>query len=95
MDMTAPHLDMLQRSRDVFRATAAAALFALGILRGGAYVITGEFTRDVIIACAAALPMMALGIWAGSRIHANLNDLTFKRMVAVILMLSGLPLLLR
>ncbi len=48
-----------------------------------------------MIACAAALPMMGLGIWAGSHIHANLNDLAFKRMVAVILMLSGLPLLLR
>jgi uncharacterized membrane protein YfcA len=91
----AMYLDMLQRNRDAFRATAAAALFALGILRGGAYVITGEFTRDVMIACAAALPLMALGIWAGSRIHANLNDLAFKRMVAVILMLSGLPLMLR
>lgn len=91
----AMYLDMLQCSRDAFRATAAAALFALGILRGGAYVIAGEFTRDVMIACAAALPMMGLGIWAGSRIHANLNDLAFRRMVAVILMLSGLPLLLR
>lgn len=91
----AMYLDMLQCGRDTFRATAAAALFALGILRGGAYVIAGEFTRDVMIACAAALPMMGLGIWAGSRIHANLNDLAFKRMVAVILMLSGLPLLLR
>ncbi len=91
----AMYLDMLQRGRNEFRATAAAALFALGILRGGAYVITGEFTRDVMIACATALPMMGLGIWAGSRIHANLNDIAFKRMVAVILMLSGLPLLLR
>lgn len=91
----AMYLDMLQRSRDVFRATVAAALFALGILRGGAYVITGEFTRDVMIACVAALPLMGLGIWAGNHIHANLNDLAFKRLVAVILMLSGLPLLLR
>lgn len=91
----AMYLDMLQCGRDAFRATAAAALFALGILRGGAYVIAGEFTCDVMIACAAALPMMGLGIWAGSRIHANLNDLAFRRMVAVILMLSGLPLLLR
>lgn len=91
----AMYLDMLRCGRDAFRATAAAALFALGILRGGAYVIAGEFTRDVMIACAAALPMMGLGIWAGGRIHANLNDLAFKRMVAVILMLSGLPLLLR
>lgn len=91
----AMYLDMLRHSRDVFRATAAAALFALGVLRGGAYVITGEFTREVMITCAAALPMMAIGIWAGGRIHANLNDIAFRRLVAVILILSGLPLLLR
>jgi uncharacterized membrane protein YfcA len=39
--------------------------------------------------------MMALGIFIGNRIHANLNDVAFKRFVAVILMVSGLPLLIR
>ncbi|MBX3665482.1 MAG: sulfite exporter TauE/SafE family protein [Burkholderiales bacterium] len=91
----AMYLDMLRHGRDMFRATAAALLLALGILRGGAYVISGEFTREVMIACAAALPMMGLGIWAGGRIHANLNDIAFRRFVAVILILGGLPLLLR
>jgi len=91
----AMYLDMLRHGREVFRATAAAILLALGILRGGAYVISGEFTREVMIVCAAALPMMGLGIWAGERINANLNDIAFRRLVAVILMLSGLPLLLR
>ncbi len=89
------YLDILKHGRDAFRATVAAILFALGILRGGAYVITGEFTRDVLIACAVALPMMALGIFIGNRIHAKLNDVAFKRLVAVILIISGLPLLLR
>lgn len=91
----AMYLDMLRHGRDVFRATAAAALFALGILRGSAYVISGEFNRDVMLACAAALPVMAVGIWAGNRIHANLDDVAFRRLVAGILILSGLPLLLR
>jgi uncharacterized membrane protein YfcA len=89
------YLDILRHSRDAFRATVAAILFALGILRGGAYIAAGEFTRDVLIACAVALPMMALGIFIGNRIHANLNDVAFKRMVAVLLIISGLPLLLR
>jgi hypothetical protein len=89
------YLDLLKHSRDVFRATVAAILFGLGILRGGAYVATGEFTRDVLIACAIALPMMALGIFIGNRIHANLNDVAFKRFVALILMVSGVPLLIR
>lgn len=89
------YLDLLRHNREVFRATVAAILFALGVLRGGAYVITGEFTRDVIIACSVALPMMGIGIWVGNRITANLNDIAFKRLVAAILMASGLPLLLR
>ncbi len=89
------YLDILRHSREVFRATVAAILFALGILRGGAYIITGEFTRDVTLACAAALPMMGIGIFVGNRIHANLNDVAFKRLVAVILMISGLPLIMR
>jgi uncharacterized membrane protein YfcA len=89
------YLDILRHSRDAFRATVAAVLFALGILRGGAYIATGEFTRDVMIACVVALPMMALGIFIGNRIHANLNDVAFKRLVAVILIISGLPLLIR
>jgi hypothetical protein len=89
------YLDLLKHSRDVFRATVAAILFGLGILRGGAYVATGEFTRDVLVACAIALPMMALGIFIGNRIHANLNDVAFKRFVALILMVSGVPLLIR
>ncbi len=89
------YLDILRHSRDAFRATVAAVLFALGILRGAAYIATGEFTRDVMIACALALPMMALGIFTGNRIHANLNDVAFKRLIAVILIISGLPLMIR
>lgn len=91
----AVYLDILRHGRDTFRATVAAILFALGILRGGAYIIAGEFTRDVLIACAVALPMMGLGIFIGNRIHANLNDVAFKRLVAAILIVSGLPLLVR
>lgn len=61
---------------------------------GGAYIPTGEFTRDVMIACALALPMMVPGIFIGNHIHANLNDVAFKRLMAVILIISGLPLLI-
>jgi uncharacterized membrane protein YfcA len=38
---------------------------------------------------------MALGVWAGNHLHANLEPLKFKRFVATVLILSGLPLLLR
>jgi len=38
---------------------------------------------------------MAIGIFIGNYIHANLNQLAFKRLVAAILIASGVPLLLR
>lgn len=91
----AVYLDILKHGKDEFRATVAGILFGLGIFRGAGYIAVGEFTRDVVIACAVALPMMALGVFLGNRIHANLNDVMFRRLVAGVLVLSGIPLLLR
>jgi uncharacterized membrane protein YfcA len=89
------YFDLLKPQRDHFRATVAAILFALGILRGTAYIATGEFTPDVQNACALAIPMMILGTVIGNKLQANLNDTSFKRLVAVILIISAIPLLIK
>jgi uncharacterized membrane protein YfcA len=73
----------------------AAILLGLGILRVSGYVAVGAYGREALIACAAALPLMALGVFLGNRIHANLDQLRFKRFVAVVVIASGVPLLLR
>jgi len=44
----------------------AAILFGLGIVRGLGYFVVGTFDRDAFIACAAALPLMAVGIYIGN-----------------------------
>jgi uncharacterized membrane protein YfcA len=89
------YLDMLRLAKNEFRASAAAILFGLGIVRGIGYAAVGAFDRDALIACAAALPLMALGIYIGNHLHANLQPLHFRRFVALVLMASGVPLLLR
>jgi uncharacterized protein len=91
----AMYLDLLRLDKLEFRATVAAVLVGLGVMRGAGYVWAGAFDRPVLMICAAALPVMALGVWAGNHLHANLNHTAFKRLVAVILILSGIPLLLR
>ena len=91
----AMYLDALRFPKVEFRATIAAILFGLGIMRGSGYVWAGAYDREALIVCAAALPIMAVGVWAGNHIHANLDQLKFKRLVAGILILSGIPLLLR
>lgn len=89
------YLDLLKLGKNEFRATVAAILFALGLFRGAGYAAVGAFDRDALIACAAALPLMMIGVFLGNHIHANLNPLAFKRLVAMILIASGAPLLLR
>lgn len=89
------YLDLLKHGKNEFRATVAGILFGLGLFRGAGYVSIGAFDRDAIVACAVALPMMAIGVFAGNRVHANLAPLAFKRLVAAILIASGVPLLLR
>lgn len=91
----AMYLDLLKFPKVEFRATVAAILFALGIMRGSGYIWAGAYDREALLICAAALPAMMIGVWAGNHIHANLDQMKFKRLVAVILILSGVPLLLR
>jgi uncharacterized membrane protein YfcA len=48
-----------------------------------------------MIAFAVALPMMLIGVALGNFIHTNLNPTAFRRLVAAVLMASGIPLLFR
>ena len=91
----AMYLDLLKFPKVEFRATVAAILFGLGLMRGGGYVWAGAYDREALTICAVALPIMAVGVWAGNHIHANLDQRRFQRLVALILIASGVPLLLR
>jgi uncharacterized membrane protein YfcA len=68
---------------------------ALGIDRGQGYWAGGEYTRDVLITVAIALPMMRVGIFIDNRIHTGLSELAFRRLVSGALIASGLALLVK
>lgn len=91
----AMYLDVKSMAKTAFRATVSAMLLVLCIGRGVGYWAAGEFTRDVWVAFAAALPLMFLGIWIGDRVHVRLSELAFKRVVCAVLVICGIPLLLR
>ena len=77
------------------RASMSAILVALGIVRGLGYWAVGEYTRDVFITVAIALPMMLVGVFIGNRIHTGLSELAFRRLVSGALIVSGLALLVK
>lgn len=89
------YLDLLKFDKAAFRATVAAILFGLGLFRGLGYAAVGSYDRETLIVCLIAVPVMLIGVGIGNLIHANLNDVAFKRLVAAILIGSGLPLLIR
>ena len=91
----AMYFDALRRAKEQFRATMNAILLALVILRGAGYWAVGEYTRDVLVTTAIALPMMLAGIFIGNRVHTGLSELAFRRLVSGALIVSGLALLVR
>jgi len=86
---------MQRLGKNEFRATIAAMLLVLGGMRGAGYFALGAFDRETLLACAVALPLMFAGVMLGNHIHTNLNQTAFRRIVCIILIASGVPLLLK
>jgi uncharacterized membrane protein YfcA len=88
------YLDTQKLDKHKFRATVAATLLALGFIRGGGYVAVGAYDDEALIATAVSLPLMFAGVVLGNRIHTNLSERAFRRVLGVVLIGSGIPLLL-
>jgi uncharacterized membrane protein YfcA len=78
-----------------FRATVATLWFIEMIARISGYGIAGYYTREVLILVAALLPVMWAGTWIGERLGNRVSPETFSRILAVLLMASGVSLLLK
>jgi uncharacterized membrane protein YfcA len=82
-------LDILHLPKHEFRATMAATLLLMGIARTAGYFSVGAIDREVLITFAVALPLMAIGVVVGHRMHAMLNQQGFSRLTAVLFVLIG------
>jgi uncharacterized membrane protein YfcA len=89
------YFDAIDLAKEHFRATMSAMILALSILRGLGYFAVGEFSLDVLVVFALAFPMMLAGIFIGDRFYTGMSDVAFKRLVGVVLIVSGLALLVK
>ena len=87
-----PPLD-LDKAR--FRATMSAILFLLALLRAGGYGGLGFYDARTISLIALLLPAMIVGMVLGERVHHGMREQVFKRVVALLLVASGVALLLK
>jgi len=69
---------------------AGVAVFGTTMLWFGG---TGMLGRDTLGLFVIGLPALAIGTWAGLKVFGKLNDAAFRRVVLVLLLLSGLSLL--
>ena len=81
--------------RAEFRATLAMLWFIEMIARISGYAIEGYYTRRVLVLVAILLPLVWLGTWIGEHLGNRVSPATFSRILAVLLLLSGVSLLFK
>lgn len=55
--------------------------------------VGGEITRDVLVLAALGALPVAAGIWAGLHLYGRLDEAGFRRVILVLLLISGVALL--
>jgi len=80
-------------SRDERRSTLQAYNGAILMLALVSHLLAGQFTRELIIAVAVALPGTLLGACAGSRLYVSASEEFYQRILLVLLMISAIILI--
>lgn len=81
--------------KSMFRSTIATLFLLDGGLRFSGYVVSGFYNRSMLWWIAMALPVMALGMTIGGRIHTSISQRQFQRAIGVLLVISGIALLMK
>lgn len=78
------------------RATLSALFLVEGAVRIVTFLLTGLLGGvELALAIGAALPLVALGLWLGHRVHHRLSSTHMQRVVGLLLVVSGVALILR
>ena len=77
------------------RATVPAVFSFTSVARIAIFAGVGLFNVQVLTAVAALLPVMALGLWCGHRLHGRLTREQAIRIIGTLLLLSGASLIVR
>jgi len=87
------YLHMRGMGRAAFRATVAVLWLFEMIARIIGYGTAGYYTVEALVLCAVLMPVMAAGTWTGERLGNRISQEAFSKVLAVLLMLTGVSLL--
>jgi uncharacterized protein len=89
------YFDILRLEKAVFRATMSAVVLLGGIARIAGYESDGFYGSSTMPLLAIGLPLVIAGSWLGDRVVYRLSAQSFSRLVAAVMLLSGVTLLIR
>lgn len=89
------HYKLSGVEKAVFRGNLMALFFLVTLIRIPSYIVGGLITPTRIWSSAALLLPALFGIWLGNRIHYEMEERTFQKLVSVLLVLLGVVLLFR
>jgi uncharacterized membrane protein YfcA len=89
------YFDLLRLEKAVFRATMSAVVLLGGAARIAGYESYGFYGRSTIELLAIGLPLVIVGSWLGDRLVYRLSARSFSRLVAAIILMSGITLVIR
>jgi hypothetical protein len=78
--------------KDVQRTTFQPVMFASGCVTGISLSIAGAVTTETVKLYFLGLPVMLTGMWSGFRLYGKLNDETFRKIILLLLLVSGVML---
>jgi hypothetical protein len=89
------YLSMRGLDKGALRASFATWFVIDGALRLGGYAAFGFLSADTLLKAAVALPVAVLGLLLGGRIHTTVSQQSFRRVISILLLVSGCGLLLK
>ncbi len=82
-------------SKSAFRGHLMTIFLLMSVVRVPSYLIGGLVTVPRLWSTLAVLPAVLFGAWLGHRLHIQLSEVVFRRMVAGLLFILGLVQVIR
>ena len=89
------YFDILRLERAAFRATMSAVVVLGGAARVAGYGSYGFYGGSTLMLLAIGLPVVFLGSWLGDRVVYRLSARSFSRLVAAVVLVSGVTFIVQ
>src|SRR4029077_128070 len=79
--------------KDAQRAIFQPVMFATFVMSAISFGVVGAFTVETFKLYGLALPVLIAGVWSGLRLYGKLDDAAFRKIILLLLLVSGLTLI--